>query len=162
MYASVTALVLSTALALAAPTPPSSEPLGQITVPLLPHPASDAITTPNPAARSPLTHWLVYCNTMNAGDRQYAQDGVSHLSGLKGAPTIGPGPKNCQRVSCSWGTAIYWCNESRAIITVPSWDVIAKSAQAIVDQCPGYKIAGEAVEASGRWKTKIGVGYYPC
>lgn len=39
------------------------------------------------------------------------EDGIAYLDGVPGIPTNGPGPGNCGRVSCSWGCAIYWCND---------------------------------------------------
>ena len=38
-------------------------------------------------------------------------EGIDYLRGVKGLPTNGPGPGNCARVSCSWSSAIYWCND---------------------------------------------------
>lgn len=37
--------------------------------------------------------------------------GISHLRGVSGVPTNGPGPGNCGRVSCSLDSAIWWCND---------------------------------------------------
>ena len=42
--------------------------------------------------------------------------GIDYLNSLSGVPGNGvPGedaaPKNCGRVSCSWGSAIWWCND---------------------------------------------------
>ncbi|KAK4195762.1 hypothetical protein QBC40DRAFT_310454 [Triangularia verruculosa] len=37
--------------------------------------------------------------------------GVTYLWKLTGTAKNGPGPGNCGRVSCSWGAAIYWCND---------------------------------------------------
>lgn len=39
------------------------------------------------------------------------RDGYRYLWGLKGKPTNGPGPGNCGRVSCSYDSAIWWCND---------------------------------------------------
>lgn len=38
-------------------------------------------------------------------------DGYRYLWKLKGKPTNGPGPGNCGRVSCSYDSAIWWCND---------------------------------------------------
>lgn len=40
-----------------------------------------------------------------------AQQGVYYLGTVPGQPGMGPGPGNCGRVSCSYGAAIYWCND---------------------------------------------------
>lgn len=40
--------------------------------------------------------------------------GVHYLRGLNGRPANGPGPGNCGRVSCSYNSAIWWCNDVSA------------------------------------------------
>lgn len=37
--------------------------------------------------------------------------GINYLRSITGKPKNGPGPNNCGRVSCSWNSAIYWCND---------------------------------------------------
>lgn len=37
--------------------------------------------------------------------------GVSYLRGVQGRPVNGAGPGNCGRVSCSYDSAIWWCND---------------------------------------------------
>jgi hypothetical protein len=39
------------------------------------------------------------------------EEGWNHLNGVKGKPVNGPGPGTCGRVSCSYNSAIYWCND---------------------------------------------------
>ncbi len=39
------------------------------------------------------------------------RDGIYYLSGIGGTATNGPGPGNCARVSCSYNSAIWWCND---------------------------------------------------
>lgn len=38
-------------------------------------------------------------------------NGIHYLRGITGQPTNGPGPGNCGRVSCSYHSAIWWCND---------------------------------------------------
>lgn len=45
--------------------------------------------------------------------------GIKYLKGVPGKPTNGPGPGNCGRVSCSEGSAIYWCNDVSAVTLLP-------------------------------------------
>lgn len=47
-------------------------------------------------------------------------DGIRYLQRVSGRPTNGPGPGNCARVSCSYKSAIWWCNDVRflAFVTV--------------------------------------------
>lgn len=46
------------------------------------------------------------------------QDGIKYLRGVTGKPSMGPGPGNCGRVSCSWNAAIYWCNDVSTLTSV--------------------------------------------
>lgn len=39
------------------------------------------------------------------------REGIDYLRRVRGLPSNGPGPGNCARVSCSWGSAIWWCND---------------------------------------------------
>ncbi|GAM35627.1 hypothetical protein TCE0_017r04105 [Talaromyces pinophilus] len=48
------------------------------------------------------------------------QQGISYLDGVPGRPSNGPGPGNCGRVSCSYNSAIYWCNDK---LTRRDWGV---------------------------------------
>lgn len=38
-------------------------------------------------------------------------NGIKYLRGLSGNPRAGPGPAKCARVSCSYNSAIWWCND---------------------------------------------------
>lgn len=42
---------------------------------------------------------------------KYILQGIKYLRKLPGRPTNGPGPGACGRVSCSWNSAISWCND---------------------------------------------------
>ena len=39
------------------------------------------------------------------------REGIAYLRRVGGLPSRGPGPGNCARVSCSWSSAIWWCND---------------------------------------------------
>lgn len=53
----------------------------------------------------------VTCNNYDQALRFRIQEGISHLRGVNGKPRNGPGPGNCGRVSCSYNSAIWWCND---------------------------------------------------
>lgn len=55
------------------------------------------------------------CNVaqLNLARVDKINDGVTYLRQVAGKPANGPGPNNCGRVSCSWNSAIYWCNDVR-------------------------------------------------
>lgn len=90
------------------------------------------------------------------GNRQYAdryaiQEGIDHLRGVEGKPGNGPGPNKCGQVSCSWDSAIVWCNDDpNTARTLDSYGEIADYAQKILNQCQDansqnvYNTAGEA------------------
>lgn len=40
--------------------------------------------------------------------------GIDYLRRVSGKPSNGPGPGNCGRVSCSFKSAIWWCNDVSA------------------------------------------------
>jgi hypothetical protein len=40
-----------------------------------------------------------------------ATNNANYLYGVPGRPTNGPGPGACGRVSCSYQSAIWWCND---------------------------------------------------
>lgn len=44
------------------------------------------------------------------------KEGISHLRGVDGKPTLAAG--KCERVSCSWGDAILWCNDVSTLYLV--------------------------------------------
>lgn len=39
------------------------------------------------------------------------EEGIDYLRRVRGLPSLGPGPGNCARVSCSYLSAIWWCND---------------------------------------------------
>lgn len=58
---------------------------------------------------------------MNKYDRAsvyYIWQGIDYLESVPGTPGNGPGPGNCGRVSCSYSSAIYWCNDVSSLSTL--------------------------------------------
>ncbi|PKS05390.1 hypothetical protein jhhlp_008765 [Lomentospora prolificans] len=62
-------------------------------------------------------------------------DGINYLRGVPGRPTRGPGPGSCGRVSCSYNTAIYWCNDRTSSQTLGSFSDIANGADILGGSC---------------------------
>ncbi|KAF2669745.1 hypothetical protein BT63DRAFT_479529 [Microthyrium microscopicum] len=76
---------------------------------------------------------------------QYAiLDGIHYLEQLHGRPSLGPGPRTCARVSCSWDSAIWWCNDSVRTLTISGYVFIAQGATAIYKACLGWGVGGQA------------------
>lgn len=48
-----------------------------------------------------------------------ARDGIAYLKSVTGTPVNGPGPGTCNRVSCSYNSAIYWCNDVSRLLPPP-------------------------------------------
>jgi hypothetical protein len=46
------------------------------------------------------------------------------LYGVKGTPKNGPGPGTCERVGCSYGTAIIWCNDVSTLSVLSGWSEV--------------------------------------
>ncbi|GAB0137671.1 hypothetical protein EsDP_00005928 [Epichloe bromicola] len=61
--------------------------------------------------------------------------GIYHLSHVPGKPRSNPGPGLCGRVSCSYYSAIWWCNDNNAALELGSFRDIAIGAAAIMNNC---------------------------
>ncbi|KAL4962766.1 uncharacterized protein BDV14DRAFT_99136 [Aspergillus stella-maris] len=62
-------------------------------------------------------------------------NGIKYLRGVSGRPVAGPGPGNCARVSCSYDSAIWWCNDAKESKTLNSFGSIADGAQYVLNNC---------------------------
>ncbi|KAI1261267.1 hypothetical protein F5Y18DRAFT_431350 [Xylariaceae sp. FL1019] len=69
---------------------------------------------------------------------QRIRSGINYLKKLKTTCRNGPGPLNCGRISCSWNSAIYWCNDKATDSQVYDCSMFAEYAQHVRDKC-GYK-----------------------
>ncbi|KAK8009285.1 hypothetical protein PG991_011836 [Apiospora marii] len=100
------------------------------------------------------TPYKIICDLFPNAHETGIQDGINYLRGVPGRPQNGPGPGRCGRVSCSWDSAIWWCNDNKKSRTLDSFSAIANSAQAILDQCSdrGSDFSGQGFEPSN-WNT---------
>ncbi|KAH8650554.1 hypothetical protein BGZ60DRAFT_534212 [Tricladium varicosporioides] len=64
----------------------------------------------------------------------YIFDGINYLHAFRGRCDIGPGPGNCGRISCSYGSGIYLCNDNNYMIS-PNCGYLATYAQDLCDAC---------------------------
>ncbi|KAK0672294.1 hypothetical protein QBC41DRAFT_299781 [Cercophora samala] len=60
--------------------------------------------------------------------------GIQYLRKVPGTAKNGAGPDNCGRVSCSWNSAIIWCNQDDVEKEV-EWNQIADGARDISYKC---------------------------
>ncbi|RAK78812.1 uncharacterized protein BO72DRAFT_457416 [Aspergillus fijiensis CBS 313.89] len=98
----------------------------------------------------------VTCNNYPQAIRRRIEEGISYLRGVSGQPRNGPGPGNCGRVSCSYNSAIWWCNDNTAPKTLPSFNNIADGAQVVINQCDptGVYVSGEENHAD-KWRALV-------
>ncbi|KAI4861336.1 hypothetical protein F4820DRAFT_452028 [Hypoxylon rubiginosum] len=89
-------------------------------------------------------------------------DGINYLKGKTGRCYIEAGPKVCSRISCSFHSAIFWCNDN----DTPLWidcGLWSQYAQNIVDACtiddPSQEVKGQQFDTDN-WN--IIVGYSEC
>ncbi|KAI0179612.1 hypothetical protein GGR52DRAFT_206298 [Hypoxylon sp. FL1284] len=61
-------------------------------------------------------------------------DGIEYLKGKSGQCHIGPGPRFCSRISCSFSSAIFWCNDNDSDLWIDC-GLWAQYAQNVVDAC---------------------------
>ncbi|KAL0936837.1 uncharacterized protein CTRU02_209053 [Colletotrichum truncatum] len=69
------------------------------------------------------------------------EDGIQYLRKVVGKPKAHAGPQACGRVSCSFGSAIWWCNDNTSPKELEDFSVIASGAHylRIQKQCKlGY------------------------
>lgn len=66
----------------------------------------------------------VTCNNYDQAISSRIKEGIRYLRGVNGKPSNGPGPGNCGRVSCSYNSAIWWCND---VSVFPSWTRIHRA-----------------------------------
>ncbi|KAJ0167136.1 hypothetical protein CTA2_4233 [Colletotrichum tanaceti] len=64
-----------------------------------------------------------------------AWDGIRYLRTLKSKPKSSAGPASCGQISCSWNTAIWWCNDKAVNKELESYRVIADGAQYMWEAC---------------------------
>ncbi|KAJ5903360.1 hypothetical protein N7504_005743 [Penicillium tannophilum] len=78
-----------------------------------------------------------------------------YLAGVSGKPTNGPGPGNCGRVSCSYGTGVFWCNDATVSKTLGSFDDIRDGLTllylACQDNADGVGPGGQVFMDDGSW-----------
>jgi len=68
-------------------------------------------------------------------NRNRIWEGVMYLRRVGGRPWMNPGPGTCARVSCSYDSAIYWCNDANFVRTLDSFANIADAANEIINLC---------------------------
>ncbi|KAM7211086.1 hypothetical protein V8F06_013527 [Rhypophila decipiens] len=84
------------------------------------------------------------------------RQGINYLRGVPGKPANSPGPGSCGRVSCSFTSAIWWCNDNTFVKTLDSFGQIGDCAEQISSTCtanqhpPSNQISGQNF-MDGNW-----------
>ncbi|KAI1772961.1 hypothetical protein F4818DRAFT_443846 [Hypoxylon cercidicola] len=95
-------------------------------------------------------------------DKFHVDDGIEYLRGKTGRCHIDAGPQFCSRISCSYDSAIFWCNDrdSRLSIDCNLW---AQYAQDVRDACttddPSEHVKGQEFST---YDWNIIIGYSKC
>ncbi|KAH7635612.1 hypothetical protein B0T09DRAFT_298305 [Sordaria sp. MPI-SDFR-AT-0083] len=82
---------------------------------------------------------------------KYISEGIQYLKepAHSGHPKLGPalnGNVPCDRVSCSWDSAIFWCNEDpENSKELPGYDTIAEATHKIMKECEIYNELGSYI-----------------
>ncbi|KAL3464647.1 hypothetical protein BJX64DRAFT_286138 [Aspergillus heterothallicus] len=82
--------------------------------------------------------------------QKFIKAGIRYLRKINGRPHLPAG--ECSRVSCSYNSAIYWCNDKDHDAYLPSFNNIADGAQVILNICFNTK---------NDWKRARGILHHP-
>lgn len=95
-------------------------------------------------------------------EKYWADKGIDYLKGKTGQCHIDAGPKVCSRISCSYDSAIFWCNDNDTPLSIDC-SLWSQYAQDIIDTCladdSSEQVRGQQF-SSNNWN--IIVGYSQC
>ncbi|KAL4967905.1 uncharacterized protein BDV14DRAFT_197548 [Aspergillus stella-maris] len=92
----------------------------------------------------------------STANRKRIGEGIDYLRKHKGQVTVTTYPTyRCSRVSCSYKSAIVWCNESKVDLTLGSTKPIADAAFYVLNNCnhPNKDQVKGHVVYPGAWRT---------
>ncbi|RAO74090.1 uncharacterized protein BHQ10_010102 [Talaromyces amestolkiae] len=118
--------------------------------------AATDLTEPTAVAHSAQI-WKMTCGGYDSADTSQIEDGIKYLNGIAGQPKNGPGPNNCGRVSCSYNSSIWWCNDNASPQALPGFYTIATGATKIINACLGQNnstVSGTG-EHPGNWRVVV-------
>ncbi|KAB8207741.1 hypothetical protein P875_00117052 [Aspergillus parasiticus SU-1] len=98
----------------------------------------------------------VVCGKFPSAYQSDIDQGIKYLRTVPGKPQRGPGPGSCGQVSCSWSSAIWWCNDNTFTKVLPSFNNIADGAQLIKNTClhGGQTFSGQDFH-DDKWNTIV-------
>ncbi|ODA82670.1 hypothetical protein RJ55_01178 [Drechmeria coniospora] len=62
-------------------------------------------------------------------------DAYARFNNMQGRPNLPPGPKVCSRISCSWDTALWLCNDMPGRMLLDTWNTVFKALNEIWRRC---------------------------
>ncbi|KAI7777965.1 hypothetical protein LA080_002877 [Diaporthe eres] len=101
------------------------------------------------------------CGRFDAAKAVPIWEGINHLNHVSGTPVSRPGPGTCGRVSCSYNSAIWWCNDKDTERSLSSYHEIANSVQLLTMNCTYWSESHLEPQVSGqqfhvdKWSTVI-------
>lgn len=93
-------------------------------------------------APDPTETAVVRCYGFGGADPSEIWQGIQYLRQVPGMPDNGPGPGSCQRVSCSWESGIWFCNDNPFEIVLSDYSRIADMAEGVWDSCRHGPVGG--------------------
>ncbi|KAK0659698.1 hypothetical protein QBC41DRAFT_237235, partial [Cercophora samala] len=80
------------------------------------------------------------------------QTGANYLHSLSGKATINT--KGCDRVSCSWNSAIFYCNDDD-VKKEQDWAKLGDGAQLLIDKCGDQGVVKGRVWYKANWHLEV-------
>ncbi|KAL2836231.1 hypothetical protein BJX68DRAFT_273587 [Aspergillus pseudodeflectus] len=98
----------------------------------------------------------IHCWRDEGVQKKYLRSGIKYLRKVRGRPYLPP--KKCSRVSCSYLSAIEWCNDrEHDDFYLPSFNNIADGAQVILNICgkDSERIKGWLGHGDDKWRVNV-------
>ncbi|KAK3391275.1 hypothetical protein B0H63DRAFT_520469 [Podospora didyma] len=96
----------------------------------------------------------INCREGQRSRSKYIHNGVNYLRKVPGWCENGPGPDNCGQISCSYKTAIVWCNDNTVSYGRPCRD-FGNFTNEIVKQCGNGTQFGGQLYHSDNFRVRI-------
>ncbi|RYO89426.1 hypothetical protein DL766_003259 [Monosporascus sp. MC13-8B] len=102
----------------------------------------------------------VFCGVGGDGwaDKEAIVEAITYLRDLTGACYALPGPGFCGRISCSYNSAVWWCNDKPKITNYPC-SFFADFVQTIANECSDQwekQTQGQAFSEDGSYNVLVG------
>ncbi|KAK4186922.1 hypothetical protein QBC35DRAFT_464238 [Podospora australis] len=104
---------------------------------------------PNPNFSINVKREIIDCHRFPVARRWAIEDSIDLLQRQGGNPINQAGPASCMRVSCTYNSAIYWCNDLPTANILESWAILATGAQNIISHC--FPSPNLDLTVAGQW-----------